>query len=278
MIVLNQKTSLSKNKVGGKAANLNKLFRSGFVIPTAFALSTSVFESFAKEAKVFSKILDLTLDKSLDDLISDTAEIQKIILSCNISPDLLSKVKKTLNKANIPLLAVRSSVNVEDGSKFSFAGQFESFLDVNLEEIESSIKKCWASCYSGRVIMYCYYNKISPSILRPSVILQEMLSAKKGGVVFTRSPKPNQALIEVCNGDVNHLTDGVVEPERYYINQQNKIDVIVGGSHSNTSQERLRSVVDVAREIEHTFGCPQDIEWIFHHDQVIILQARPQTS
>jgi phosphoenolpyruvate synthase/pyruvate phosphate dikinase len=279
IISLNQKKVLSKNKVGGKAANLSKLFRSGFNIPTAFVLPVSVFESFAKKAKLLDKILDLSLDQSLDDLKAIALEIQEKIILQSIDLGILNEIEKKLNKAGISLLVVRSSINAEDGKKFSFAGQFESFLNIAVDDIESSIKKVWASCYSSRVMMYCFYNQINPAMLRPAVILQEMLQAEKGGIVFTRSPKPNHSLIEVCNGDLNSLTDGIIEPERYFVDEKNTIEEIQMKKDSplQTSKSKIKRIAQVASRIEKLFNCSQDIEWILRNNKLIILQARPQT-
>ena len=68
--------------------------------------------------------------------------------------------------------AVRSSSNIEDGKKDSFAGQFDTYLNVTKEELSSKIIECFKSLYNENVLEYVFNKKINIEELKMNVILQ----------------------------------------------------------------------------------------------------------
>ena len=85
-------------------------------------------------------------------------------------------------------IAVRSSGIEEDGADFSFAGQFDTFLDVQgLASTIEHVRKCWASAYSERSLRYRHQHGLDIAATEMAVILQRLVPAEKSGVVFTVS-------------------------------------------------------------------------------------------
>lgn len=276
LIKTKQQQALDKEEVGGKASNLNFLHRNGFLIPDSLIVPVSVFEDHVREIDVFESIKELSVVKSQNQLKKKGKEIRLKISKSKINKEVLNKIIQAVYKEDFNCLAVRSSVNAEDGKKFSFAGQFDSFLDVPVEEIENRVIQCWASCFSNRVIIYCFYNKIPLSKLRPAVILQEMVSAELGGVIFTKSLNPKMMLIEVCSGNVADLTDGVVKPKRFFIDRElHQREKIL--YDRDLSFLRIGELAKKSLNIEKLFNYPQDIEWIQQGGLVIFLQSRSIT-
>ncbi|MBP5262556.1 MAG: phosphoenolpyruvate synthase, partial [Clostridiales bacterium] len=104
--------------------------------------------------------------------------------------------------------AVRSSCSLEDGNDFSFAGQFDTFLNVPADDVNTKIKECFASMRTPNVAEYAISNNITMADIRMNVIVQEMVLSDMSGVLFTANPKGilNESVITVGRG----LGDGVV--------------------------------------------------------------------
>lgn len=268
---INQSTPLGREQVGGKAANLNRLYRNDIPIPQAYVVTTDSFLNFASTYNILRPISLLSNTLPLPELKNQALSIQSSILSAPLLSPLTKQLQDTLSQAGFDSLAIRSSVNAEDGTEHSFAGQFESYLNIAPEQVATMIKRCWASCYSGRVMTYCYYNKITPSSLLPAVILQEMLEGQDSGIVFTSTADYQNMLIETCPGNLDELTDGTTSPQQYQIN---RLDLV---QHPQTIPPRLLPIAKHALEIESLLGMPQDIEWISHNNKTTILQTRPLT-
>ena len=147
--------------VGGKAAHLGELIRKGIPIPEGFVLSTSAFERFLNHSPFVKEIREI-LDQeiSLTEIMSISQTINDYIMQTEIISELKDVIIDRFSglqrldpeKLNV---AVRSSANVEDLSQTSFAGQADTFLCISsVEELLDSIKKCWASLFSARALMY----------------------------------------------------------------------------------------------------------------------------
>ncbi len=191
--------------------------------------------------------------------------------------DQISFVKKMDNKKRY---AVRSSAIDEDGTKFSFAGMQDTYLNVSVSELEEMVDKCYQSQFSERAVSYRDSMGLPPS-KGMAVVVQEMVHADIAGVVFTQNPLNNrldEMLIEIVEGLGEGLVSGQETPTTYTINRKlgNVKSVNV---HGQTLSERLiQDVVAYADEIEKLFNVSQDIEFALKDGKVYILQARPITT
>lgn len=100
------------------------------------------------------------------------------------------------------LYSVRSSASLEDLENNSFAGQFETFLNVKKEELKEKIKFCFNSLYNENVLEYIKQNNMNIEDLRMNVIVQEMIDSEYSGVLFTSNPQGilNESVIVVDRG------------------------------------------------------------------------------
>ena len=86
-------------------------------------------------------------------------------------------IKQNLKRSN-KKYAVRSSANIEDGKINSFAGQFDTYLNVLPDNLEEKISECFESLYNENVLDYCKNRNINIDDLKMNVIVQEMVKGK----------------------------------------------------------------------------------------------------
>jgi phosphohistidine swiveling domain-containing protein len=184
-------------------------------------------------------------------------------------------------------VAVRSSCSMEDLNNASFAGLYESYLDINnFEELVIAIKQCFESQKSERVKQYLATKNIPTNIenLQMSVIVQKMVNAKYSGVLFTLNPlngKHEEMLGECCQGLGEKLVSGHVTPTRFSFNWQNNelLSLELNDNMQELPLTYIQKLIHHAIKIQSFYGSPQDIEWcIDQNHNVQIVQSRPITS
>ena len=162
-------------------------------------------------------------------------------------------------------LAVRSSASAEDGATNSFAGQFESYLNLNAaEQVEDAVNLCRASLQSASVEEYCRNSRRAAGNLRMNVIVQRMIQPQLSGVAFTINP-------------VTGLQDVVIEASA-----GRGEDLLAGRQSSLPDDSTLlrqhgAKIVETANSVAEHFGCPQDIEFAVEDGIVWVLPSRPIT-
>ena len=124
-----------------------------------------------------------------------------------VSPDDLEGAVEALGTP----LVVRSSATVEDGKNISFAGQFESFLNLqSIDEVQAAVDRCRASVFTPSVIKYCQANGVDSDALQMEVIIQRMIQPELAGVAFTVNPATGaeEVVVEACQGTADALLAG----------------------------------------------------------------------
>lgn len=178
-----------------------------------------------------------------------------------VSPD---DPQEALDLLGAPV-AVRSSASVEDGDESSFAGQFQSYLNLSsADEIKQAIEQCRESARSAAVVSYCQRNGIDPERVRVDVIVQRMIQPELAGVAFTVNPVTGEenVVIEACEGLANELLSGHRSA--------------LPNGHPLLERHR-RDIEAAAREIQRFLGTPQDIEFAIEDGTLYILQSRAIT-
>ncbi len=184
-------------------------------------------------------------------------------------------------------LAVRSSGSLEDLGNASFAGQYETFLNVSTsDELEAKVSECFASQNSERVKDYLLTRGIAwtPESLRMSVLVQKMVPAVMAGVLFTINPlngHEEQMYVEFCAGLGERLVSGHMTPTAVVYDWLNnrKLLETVNAEGTTITDAQLTELVELAARIQAHYGSPQDIEWAIGPDgKVYILQSRPVTT
>lgn len=211
-----------------------------------------------------------------------TAEFYVIPSSISrIDQELKSDLNKILSQKPNIKYAVRSSANCEDGITASFAGQFTSYLSLTKNQVIPAIKKCWQSATTKAVKQYCLYQNIDPSVIKMAVIIQEMVEADKGGVMFTRDIFNDQdnLIIEAVAGLGEQVVSGTVNSDKYVVNKSNGtvIKSVLNDSEPILTKSEINDLAKLGLKIEKLFGSTQDIEWAIHQNKLFVLQSRPIT-
>ena len=195
-------------------------------------------------------------------------------------PALLDEIRGSLQRVlkEDTLYSVRSSANLEDSEAHSFAGQFESYLNIGtLDEMIIAIKNVWESVQSERVRAYLGKIGKPPDALQMAVIIQEMVDSRFSGVVFTINPVT--ALDEVITEAVPGLGDGLNNPdttlERWVYKWGNWLEKPV---NAGISEETISDIFAKARSIAAKYGSAIDLEWAYDGKDIYWLQLRPITS
>jgi rifampicin phosphotransferase len=176
------------------------------------------------------------------------------------------------------LFAVRSSALAEDGVKHSFAGQFDTFLEVPAEEVAQRIDAVRDSARTERVLSYCRENQL-PFPAEPAVIVQRMIAARSAGVAFSADPVSGhrqRVVISATEGTGEALVSGEVDGQGWVLDET---DAVIRDGGTLVSLEKLREIAALARACEKHFGRAQDIEWALDRNGVLwLLQSRAITT
>lgn len=248
--------------LGGKGHHLNILSAEGFPVPRGFVIGASVLEEFIK-FNHFIATSDIAVGK--------------------LPNALQEEILATYDKMYFDLVAVRSSANIEDSDKQSFAGQFDSFLGVKRDEIVEAVKKCWQSLYSSRALSYAQ-NKSDTG--RMAVIVQDLIVPEVSGVAFSIHPitgDRNTMVIEAVFGSNEPLVLGVITPDCYIVSKDFEIldKKIVPQKEiyqQKLSDQQLLAVAQLTSNTSRLFNAEVDVEWAIEGGKLYILQSRPITA
>lgn len=179
--------------------------------------------------------------------------------------------------------AVRSSAIAEDGKKFSYAGLFDSFLNVATTDLYEYVMKCKASVNSDRSKAYEMHQHIDHNS-RICVIVQEMINPLFSGVCFTQHPvlkSKDIMVIDLVPGLCDKVVSGDVNPISVTVKKKtNSLEVTTMGDFKEFDLKVVSwsILIQTFMNIESAYGFPVDIEWSVSNNLLVILQARPVTN
>jgi len=232
-------------EIGGKGEQLKNLAKLSVEIPNTYVCRNTLFRTYQKDPEAALKLLSEELSSSID------------------------------TSGNY---AIRSSANVEDGSELSFAGQFDSCLNVSgHDQIVQAVEKVWQSAQSERVQSYCQSNGTPHESIEMSVLIQDMVDPVMAGVAFSHNPLSglHEVVIEAVEGLGDALVQGSVTPERWSWKWGDWLE------RPENSALNADTMKDIARKVEKLWkdnGAPIDTEWAFDGKSVIFLQMRDMTG
>ena len=174
--------------------------------------------------------------------------------------------------------AVRSSANLEDGHRFSFAGQFKTKLNVQgIEHLVTAITSVWDSIDTASAKNYLETAGVDPKRLKMAVLLQEMVTPVASGVVFSKNPLTglDEVIVEAVQGSGVALMQGNATPLRWVYKWG---EWTHRPDNSDMPIEIIQHVVDGTRSIARRYGKPVDLEWVYDGEQVYWVQIRAITS
>ena len=265
-------------KVGNKAKSLIEMKNAGFNVPDGFVLDSDTYLEEIKHNGIDKKINDLLNIINKDNISKTSKEIVKLFKDFKFKEDTISKIEKLADDKK--KYAVRSSGTKEDLEGFSFAGQYETFLNTKKSDIEKNIVKCYESMFSEVLLSYFVDNKIPLKDLSISVIVEEMVDSDYSGICFTINPitgNDKEMLIEVGEGLGENIVSGKNKPEQYYYDWYND-KLHYSKKNKFISGDIIRNIAPTLADIQHHFGYPCDIEFAIENGELFILQARRITK
>ncbi len=264
--------------VGSKAASLDRLIAVGCPVPLTAAITTDGYRYFVRSSGL-NHYLD-TLRKTPPPLPEHyerlTSDVDQAFLDAPMPNDLESEIRQLFTRVRAAgRLAVRSSATAEDMSEASFAGQYQSFLELDtIDEVLEAVRLVWASLWHPAPRSYRRFRGIDESDLAMAVVVMQLVEAHLAGVVFTRDPggAEDSVRLEAVEGLAEKLVSGEVTPDAYVVPRVGPRPGLA------TGQPILGAVVDMALEVERSFGTPQDVEWAYDGTTLYLVQARPITT
>ena len=307
---------LDVDAVGGKALGLAEMTAAGLPVAPGFTVCTAAYRAYLE-----SSGLREVIERALDDVspahpgAGAAAEhtIAEALASAVVPEDVGAAVtagyEALCAQVGVPDLsvAVRSSATAEDSAGASFAGEFETYVDVTgAADVLAHVRRCWDSVFTGRALSYAVDKHLTPLDIEMAVVVQKTVRARAAGVMFTLSPVTgdrSRIVLEASWGLGLSVVGGEVTPDRYTVDKigltvcervpgDKRVEYRRGDAPVAVAEERWSQlclddghVVELARlgkALERLQKCPQDIEFAVDEDlppgsDVILLQCRPET-
>lgn len=295
-------------KVGGKNAStgemLRHLVKQGIRVPNGFATTTAAYQRFIQHNDLQQKITHILakLDsRKIKSLQAASHKIQQLILKQPFSPDFTKAIAIAYKNLKQPTVAVRSSSTTEDLVNTSFAGQQETFLNIQgVKNVTDAIKRVFASLYTSRAIAYRDHQGLHDTAIAISAGVQTMVRSDKGasGVIFTLDTESGFDEVILLTGSYGlgeTIVQGRVTPDTFYLHKlaltegrsailqrnlgKKTVQMIytkTNTAHRSTkyvpvpqkmqtrfclTDEELHELARQALLIEKHYGKPMDIEW-----------------
>lgn len=326
IIKLDQLTLADLDKVGGKNASLGEMITHlsalGVQVPGGFATTAQAFWDFLKESGLGDKINARLNALDTDDLTalqSAGQDIRNWVLQTPFQPKLQQAITAAYQSMQQELgdnfsVAVRSSATAEDLPDASFAGQQETFLNVNgIDDVLTKTHEVFASLYNDRAISYRVHHGFKHEDVALSAGIQQMVRSDlaASGVMFTMDTESgfnDVVFITSSYGLGEMVVQGAVNPDEFYVYKpgvkaqkpailrrnlgtkalvMTYCDVGVRTDPVAVAKQQQFSITDAEVQqlahqaiiIEQHYQRPMDIEWAKdgHSGELYIVQARPET-
>ncbi|WP_394119879.1 phosphoenolpyruvate synthase [Planococcus donghaensis] len=296
--------------VGGKGLNLAKLAKvPGIRVPAGFCVTTNAYKRMVEGNSSAAELMErlAALESSdADEIRLISEKLRKAIESTEIPVEIEQEIADSFEQQGSKFpYAVRSSATAEDLPTASFAGQQDSYLNIHGKgQLLRHIRKCWASLFTERAVVYRIQNGFDHQKVHLSVVVQHMVFPQASGILFTADPVTSNrkvASIDASFGLGEALVSGIVSADNYKVRERQIIQKTVsmkklavypsdsGGTEQREvpleqreqqalSDEQILALEGIGRKIEAHFGQPQDIEWCLVDESIYIVQSRPITT
>jgi len=316
-------------RVGGKNASLGEMVQAlepkGIRVPPGFATTADAYWLFVETNALRSRIAELLAEweESRASLAETGSAIRNLILKGKW-PDAAAEAIRSAYRdlcrrsggGDIDV-AVRSSATAEDLPDASFAGQQETFLNIQGEEaLLNACRRCFASLFTDRAISYRKAKGFDHMKVALSIGVQRMVRSDLGGsgVMFSIDTETGFDKVVLINGAWGlgeNVVQGAVDPDEYVVFKPlldkpgvtpiiekkrglKTIKMVYSAGDTPTrnvptskaeraafvlGDEEIVTLARWAAAIEQHYGCPMDMEWAKDGKtgEMFIVQARPET-
>jgi pyruvate,water dikinase len=302
--------------VGGKGKGLAEMTTAGLPVPPGFTVGAEAYRQYLDQDGLRDAVAAELSGLGPDDLAAHerasdriTARLEAAPLPAQVAAEIAAAYAELCERTGVPdiSVAVRSSATAEDSSADSFAGEFETWVDIRgIDAVLDHVHRCYTSVYAPRVIGYALERRIDMSGVEMAVVVQKTVRARAAGVMFTLDPVSgdrSRIVLESSWGLGLSVVGGEVTPDRYIVNKvgltvsdrilgDKRVEYRTGGAPVEVPEERLGvlclsdeevlTLAKLGKSLEKVHGKPQDIEFavdaeLAPGENVLLLQCRPET-
>jgi phosphoenolpyruvate synthase/pyruvate phosphate dikinase len=305
---------LTRDQVGGKGASLSDLCVAGFKVPAGFCITAEAYRQFAREGGLEEKTSKVLRNMNPSDRASvaeASGRLASIVAATPLPDELRSQILQAyqeLASMNGQPCAVRSSSISEDSTGFSFAGLYDSFLNVcGANEVVDAVHRCYVSLWSERAVGYRAGKAASDDEEAMAVVVMGLVPSETSGIAFTAHPvtgSMDQVVINASFGLGEAIVSGRVTPDSFVIDKNSfavlerqiyakemaifphpdgggTVERLLPGDRRqqpSLTDEEACAVARLAARVEKHYGSPQDVEWGLYAGDLFVLQSRPITT
>ncbi|MCG2621181.1 PEP/pyruvate-binding domain-containing protein [Arthrobacter sp. I2-34] len=304
-------------EVGGKAAGLAAMTAAGLPVAPGFAVTAAAYRRYLDEAglrqftsEVLGRLGPDAGQAAFDDAERTiTARLAQVPLPQEVADGIRAAYAGLCRDTGVEdmAVAVRSSATAEDSVGASFAGEFETWVDITgAEDVLAYVHKCYLSVFAGRVLSYLAEKEIEPHAVEMAVVIQKTVRARSAGVMFTLSPTSgdrSKIVLEASWGLGLSVVGGEVTPDRFLVDKiglaivdrtpgHKHIEYRRGDAPQDVPAERREvlcldddevvALATLGKRLEKIHRAPQDIEFAVDEElppgmNLVLLQCRPET-
>lgn len=296
------------NIAGGKGASLGEMTQNKIPVPPGFVVLAAAFDRFLEETDLnveIEAIIHSVNHKDVNDIDNASRKIRSLIKNADFPKDLAKEVKHHFSALKAKYVAVRSSATAEDSSAASWAGELESYLNTDKNNLLENVKNCWSSLFTQRAIFYRFEKKLHNTKVSVAVVVQKMIQSEISGICFTVHPvtkHKHQLIIEAGFGLGEAIVSGQITPDSYVVDKQDfsimDINIAIqekkivrdkngnktvavsktSGEKQKLSKSEIIKLAKICANIEKHYKFPCDIEWAMEKKRFYIVQSRPITT
>ena len=285
------------SRFGAKAANLAALVQAGLPVPAGFCVDARAYRI---------QLSALGLEESARGVFSseDRPRARRCALETKLGlmqGAIVPEVREALLSAWRSIAGegrpgvVRSSALVEDRAASSFAGQFQSYLELESDEdFLTAVRACWAALWSTRALRYMATHGLDCADTAMAILIQPLVPARAAGGGLSRTAS-GEMLVNAAPGLGAAVAQGEVVPDRYVLDRAGRVKESALGqkyhalscAHGRRAfsralfgapcldAEQIAELGSMMRKAEELIGEPVEIEWAMDETGIKLLQARP---
>jgi pyruvate,water dikinase len=304
----------SPARAGGKGASLARLGAAGFPVPPGFAVTVDAYWRFHQTHGLAPLVDGLASLPERPDVAGVraacepfTSRLAEAALPTEIADAVGAAFHELRARAGErATFAVRSSGVSEDSAGASFAGLYESYLNLHTaHEVLDAIQKCYDCLWQPRAVQYRALKKIDHGKEAMAVVVMQTVPSEVSGVAFSLNPvtgAQDEVVINASWGLGEAVVSGLVTPDNYVARKDGAVlvqdifekhvrvvAVANGTAQEDTPRElvsapalseaRIAQVATTVAAVEQHYACPIDVEFAFDQaGRFYLLQARPITT
>ena len=307
VLALSEAEAENPSLTGHKAATLARLTARGVRVPPGFVITADVFEASASplldsvsSAVARADPADVKALKQIE------AEARKAMFGLTLPARLMDSIDQARQSLGDPAVSVRSSATAEDMPGASFAGLYDSFLNVlSLHDVGERLLRVWASTYSTQAIAYRLRSGVESDGVKMAVLVQAQLDPEAAGVLFTRDPasRTRRYVVNAALGLGEGVVSGAAPADRYVLEpgsgrvlvseiaaKDAMVSLAPGGDVVKTKvpcrfraepalgADALKALASLDSTLEDFLEIPQDVEFALAGGELYCLQSRPITA